>query len=423
MGTRNNFKTKYTITTMSLIIPATTLLGLITSYILNLSGEKFILNIIFYVLSGLLIGISSITKNIKKFINPSILVNEAATSIENNDFTYKISKEDLSSNNEMVNNLNSVIDNLKSMIIRVKNLSSNVTFSSNENNKYLDNAISKLQEAVISIGEVVTLSSKQADSLNECESFISDLSIDINNILDDMTNSKAFTEKALSTIKVIENTVKNAESKMKDTKSASLVAVNSIKEFEIKSREISDIVGVIGQISEQTNLLALNASIEAARAGEYGKGFSVVADEIRKLAEQSANSVQNIGEIVKYIESAVSNTVNEITKVNLVVDDQSESLLKTISAFNEVSDIVTHISHDINKVLSSANILTGNCEETKNKISSITTFAEKNADTTEEVSNSINEQLNLIHKVKASSNDLSELSTILESQLSVYKIN
>lgn len=407
---------------MSLIIPSTILLGIITGYILNLKGETFLLNIVFYAASGILIGISSITKNIKNYIKPSILVNEMANSIQNNDFTYKISDKNLSDDNIMLKNLNNVMDNLNSMITTVKELSSNVNFSSKDNNKYLDNAALKLNEAIMSIGELAKLSSKQANNIKHCEEAISDLSLDINTILGDMNSSKEYTQKALNSIEIISHSIKNQEIKMNDTKSASLNAVNSIKEFQIKSKEISDIVGFIGQISEQTNLLALNASIEAARAGEFGKGFSVVAEEIRKLAEQSAHSAKGIGEIVRYVENAVSNTVNEMNKVNLVVDDQSASLLEAINAFNEVSNLVSSISQDINKVLNSASILTKNCEETKNKISSITVFAEENASTTKGISTDIAEQLKVIDLVKVSSNDLIKLSTDLENRISVYKV-
>ena len=112
--------------------------------------------------------------------------------------------------------------------------------------------------------------------------------------------------------------------------------VEAIGLLETKTRSIGQIIGVINGIAEQTNLLSLNASIEAARAGEAGRGFSVVAEEIRKLADQSLGSAKQISKIVDEIVANMGEVVNVAKKAEDVVKQQEESVSNTTNSFNEM---------------------------------------------------------------------------------------
>jgi len=418
----NNSKRKYILSTLFTIIPSTLVMGIITTYLLGLEGYKFLLNIGFYLVAGFLIGGFSIAKNTKNFIKPFMIVNSFAESLKNNDLTYSIAKENISGNNGTLLSLNDIMNKLRTLISDVQTLSSNICATSKENKELLDNAITTVNETTGVIMEIANSSTEQAHILENCNHLVMNLYSGLENILNDMKASKDFTEKAVGIVVQGEEAISMQESKMTDTKNASSKAVNSIMDLEQKSKEISDIVQVISSISEQTNLLALNASIEAARAGEYGRGFTIVADEIRKLAEQSASSAHEIGKIVQYVQSSVMDTVNEINKVNIAVDEQSSSLSIAVQSFKNVSEIVNNITFNINNVLNSTAVLTSDCRETEKEISSIAAAAEENAAATEEVSAAMSEQLEFIKAVEVSAKNLFRSAIVIEKTTEIYKV-
>lgn len=150
---------KYVITTMSIIIPSTFIMGVITSYALGLKDFKFMLNIVFYLASGLIIGAASVTKNIKKFIRPLMIVNNFTDSIQKGDFSYKLTDEEKLKNNKMLNNLNMTMDSLKKLIINIKDLSFTAKKLSEENNSLINE--------IVSVGEKITLTSKEFSVASE----------------------------------------------------------------------------------------------------------------------------------------------------------------------------------------------------------------------------------------------------------------
>lgn len=416
-----NIKKKYVINTMLLVIPATCVLGIIVGKIVGLTGKMLVVNSILYIVSGILVGITSVFKNIKRFINPSILVNEVAENIDEYNFSYEINGE-FTQNNEMLKNLNGVMGKLRGMLIEFKELSFNVSEKSDSNNNNLDEMVEKINRVAKESRSVEIISGEQATNVREFEKIINQLSKDINKILSDMNNSKKLLNEALEKIILVDKMAIAEEVKSKEAKIISNKAFNAIKEFELKSHEIGEIVKVIGDISRQTNLLALNASIEAARAGEQGRGFTVVANEIRTLAEQTAEAVSNIGNIVNYVQGSIINASNEISRVDEAVEHQSNSLINAAKEFNNVAKIVEAISIDINSVVNSATILNGRFNEVNTRVQSIVKIASENESITERVVSEMEEQLSLLKNIKESSNGLIKISSELEKKIELYKI-
>jgi len=189
-----------------------------------------------------------------------------------------------------------------------------------------------------------------------------------------------------------------------------------------KSNSIGIILNTIKGISEQTNLLALNAAIEAARAGEAGRSFSVVAEEIRKLSEQTGQATNEIEDILNSIQLEVEATKKNMDASEESISDADKTINEAMKAFEEIiSSILTSINaiEDLSNGLNNVN---NNKEEAILAIQSISSITEETAASTEELSASMEEQAATIETMANNANNLSEAIKKLNEQVSRFKI-
>lgn len=198
--------------------------------------------------------------------------------------------------------------------------------------------------------------------------------------------------------------------------------MNSIDSMEQKIKTVNEITTVINSIAEQTNLLALNAAIEAARAGEQGKGFAVVADEIRKLAEQSKNSSQGIYEVVASVLKESEKMVQGTGVMKEVLDEQKDSVAQSIVSFMSISEEIDKIIPKIADISDQSDKIEKQKTEVMAKMENASAISEEMAATTEEVSAS-SQQLNASsEEVANSSTKLSQLTQDLNEVVGKFKI-
>jgi len=179
--------------------------------------------------------------------------------------------------------------------------------------------------------------SQQAQDTESCLEQMNGLAERINVVHENTDEISEIAQEAQGAIENGMVIVANLGEKVQGTTEVTETIIREIRELNKESIAINSIIGTINEIAEQTNLLSLNASIEAARAGEAGRGFAVVSEEIRKLAEQSGNAGNQIGEIINHIQERLAATIETAGLAGESVAFQTEALNNTVDVFKNIS--------------------------------------------------------------------------------------
>ncbi|WP_410771123.1 methyl-accepting chemotaxis protein [Fontibacillus sp. BL9] len=185
---------------------------------------------------------------------------------------------------------------------------------------------------------------------------------------------------------------------------------------------IRSILAPMVEMTKQTNILSLNASIEASRAGSAGKGFMVIAEEIRKLSAQSNDSIQNVSAMTEEIQAAIEDTVNVLSSVTPMFDEQLASVREASSIFQDVSREMESFVGEIQASSASVKELLVSQSSLRDFITSVSSVVQQTNASTEEVASMSSEQYKVSEELVRLSNRLEELSESLKKSLSVFQV-
>lgn len=379
-------------------------------------------NTIIIILIAFAVGMTGMYLFVRSFTRKIKSLQTAFKSLEQGDFTHRVSingKDELSDlggrYNETVQSLGELIQNVVGVAQYVASSSKSLAEKTEEyslQSEELDRAVAEIAVGASNQAEVTESNHQDVSQLVD---LLNDLKLRTTETVELAEQMETASGEGYKRLDKLEQMVQEGVIQNEST-------IAMIQELKEKSDRIVGVTSLIGDIASQTNLLALNAAIEAARAGEHGAGFAVVANEVRKLSVQSADSAKAINEIITDISVGIEKAIVSIDEVRITTESQSESLAYTKQSFQDISSSVDATANRIQLLNEGLDHIDSVKNQMFATITEMSAISEETAASAEEVSASVASQAHSIQYLNTVAAELNNSAGKLFDETKKFKL-
>lgn len=311
---------------------------------------------------------------------------------------------------------------LRSLIGKTKEMSDQVTATAQELSASSQESVTVTNQVATTIQDVSEQSMDTVDRAKASVIAAKEMSAGVERITFATADVSIKADEAASHAEDGERSIERAIEQIDTAQHSVQQSATFIKQLGERSSEIGSILELIHSIAEQTNLLALNAAIEAARAGEHGKGFAVVADEVRKLAEESGRSANQISKMLATIQQDTEKAIQEMDKGQVEVEKGTKVVGDAGATFAKITASIAAVNEQMLDVSTATQQIARNTIELSDSIQNMEQASMQNADHSQTVAASTEEQLSSMEEIAYSAEQLSNLAAGLQEEINRFKL-